>query len=84
MHPPKYLRTPTTKPRMAFPADIVRENARCFESRMAAQITQRRQTFDWAFAEEVTSRSLNLGAPNHHSQENTPNKACGEELGGAS
>jgi hypothetical protein len=47
---------------------------------MATQITQRRKAFDWAFAEEVTSRSLNLRAPNYHPQEKASNKACGEEL----
>ena len=84
MHPAKYQRTAAAKPRMAFPADIVGENARCFEPGMATQITQRRKSFDWAFAEEVTSRSLNLRAPDNDPQEKASNKACGEELGRAS
>jgi hypothetical protein len=80
MHPPEYQRTPATKLRMAFPTDIIGENTRGFEPGMATQITQRRKPFDWAFAEEVTSRPLNLRAPKYHPQEKASNKACGEEL----
>jgi hypothetical protein len=63
MHAAKETLGPAAKARVAFPANIVGENARCVESGLPAQIAQRRQALHRVLTEQVSARPLDLKAP---------------------
>jgi hypothetical protein len=52
---------------MALPAHIVGENTDGIEPRLTPEISQRRESSDWAFTEQFASRPLDLGAPSQRS-----------------